>query len=47
MILRLTADGIKLIDSLESGMGQASEKILAPLTDDEREDLRNLLKRIV
>lgn len=47
MILRLTTEGIKLIDSLESGMGQASEKILAPLTNDEREELRNLLKRIV
>ena len=47
MILRLTADGKELIDSLETGMREVSEKILAPLSGDERDQLRNLLKRIV
>lgn len=47
MILRLTAEGKRLIDGLEAGMREVSEKILAPLSGEQREQLRALLKRIV
>ena len=47
MILRLTTEGERLIDSLETGMREVSEKILASLSGEERDQLRNLLKRIV
>lgn len=47
MILHLTDKGTVLIDGLKSGIGAMTDKVLAPLNAEEREQLRALLKRIV
>ena len=47
MILNLTDEGRLLIDGLRGGIDDMTDKILSPLSTDEQEQLRTLLKRIV
>ena len=47
MILNLTDRGVELIDGLRGGIEAMTDKILSPLSEDEQEQLRALLKRIV
>lgn len=46
MLLHLTEDGIATIDGLRAGIETTTGKILAPLSRQEQEQLRGLLKRI-
>ncbi len=45
--LRLTDQGVALIDGLRSGIEEMTSRVLAPLSSDEQSQLRDLLKRIV
>lgn len=47
MILHLTSEGEQVIDGLRSGIDAMTGKILAPLSAEEQDQLRALLKRIV
>ena len=47
MILHLTGEGEAVIDGLRSGIDAMTGKILAPLSAEEQNQLRALLKRIV
>ncbi len=46
MLLHLTEDGIATIDGLRTGIEATTGKILAPLSRQEQDQLRGLLKRI-
>ncbi|RMD64831.1 MAG: MarR family transcriptional regulator [Alphaproteobacteria bacterium] len=46
MILRLTPAGEQLVDELHDAVATATRRILAPLSAEEQEQLRSLLKRI-
>ena len=47
MILHLTSEGVAAIDGLRSGIDAMTGKILEPLSTEEQNQLRELLKRIV
>lgn len=47
MILRLTPQGKKLIDSLLGAVEAATTQVLSPLSAEEQRDLRDYLQRIV
>lgn len=47
MVLRLTPEGEKVVDSLLDGINRVSQQFLAPLAPEEQNHLRGYLMRIV